>query len=798
MQVVSSAALPHTSVLWASRPQGWMLTVLCKATFVLAPGASPLAEAQEDIALGDEHWNDDPRRSLRVASDVVPFKPRADVLLVGTAYAPSMAPARSIVTRLVVGEVDKSVEVSQDRWFQADGSVVEGQRFSRMPLVYERAGGGPDTPNPVGIRAGAQDGMGRVRIPNLSLPGVVLRSTGEIVEPVGYGPIAPSWPARREKLGRTVLPQVWYDAPLPDGLDFRYFNAAPPDQQTDFLPPGPRLVLENLHPSGGRFTTVLASVLPYIQIEGRGGAPQPMRADTLWIDTDRLLCTVTFRAQIPVRQPDEPGEVKLWVEGTPAAPEASQRSARKPEEDTATFSVPSQAQPVSESPPQPASGARALPFRAHTQEISTSVKESGGRTGSTSALPFLNLSSSSISVPAPPGAAPAPPTFFSASAAPPAPPAPAAVPPPPPVFAPPGAVVPPPPGAVVPPLPGAVVPPLPGAVVPPPPSASAAWVRPAPLPVSAPAEIVIPLGHDGGAALSGVVSASDAAATPRADTPPAASPASAPVRRRPPPSEVVDLLWFDQGAPQRVRQQTAWAPHLRDPQKPVEWIVGEEPEEPTQAAADRRDVRRALGRVPLVDAAGITRLMDDAVDEDGIFDRPLLVVGGELAMSYDPLETLKTSLAVASQLAGADKRLKEVLDAASETANGPRSAVGPLVEGALSRLRQAFTQANRSLSPDYLETTVQRILIEERCYLRRKLLGGTHIGGLLALAGGGAPVPTYLPEELAEKLPLYAKFRVRAIAEPHAQQDPAESEPIALRVLALGRSMAAPGGRGRS
>jgi hypothetical protein len=209
-------------------------------------------------------------------------------------------------------------------------------------------------------------------------------------------------------------------------------------------------------------------------------------------------------------------------------------------------------------------------------------------------------------------------------------------------------------------------------------------------------------------------------------------------------------------------------------------------------------VRRALGRVPAVDAAGITRLMEEAVDEDGIFERPLLVVGGELAMSYDPLETLKTTLAVASQLAGADKRLKEVLDAASEIAGGPRGAAGPLVDGALSRVRQAFVQANRSLSPDYLETTVQRILIEERSYLRRKLLGGAHIGGLLTLAGGGAPLPTYMPEELAEKLPLYPKFRVRAIAEPHAQQDPAESEPIALRILALGRAMAAPGSRGRS
>lgn len=107
MQIVSNIPFPCTSVVWPNRSQGWVFTLLCKATFSLAPGTSQLAEDPEDIAEADEHWDDDTNRSLRVPSDLVPFKPRADVLLVGAAHAPQGVPARSVVARLIVGEVDK-------------------------------------------------------------------------------------------------------------------------------------------------------------------------------------------------------------------------------------------------------------------------------------------------------------------------------------------------------------------------------------------------------------------------------------------------------------------------------------------------------------------------------------------------------------------------------------------------------------------------------------------------------------------------------------------------------------------
>ncbi|MDI1435957.1 DUF2169 family type VI secretion system accessory protein, partial [Polyangium sorediatum] len=417
MHIVSNAPFPCASLIWPNRAQGWVFTVVCKATFSLAPGTSPLAEDPEDIAAADEHWDDDTNRSLRVPSDVVPFKPRADVLLVGSAHAPQQVPARSVVARLLVGEVDKSIEVTQDRWFQPDGSLAEGQRFTRMPLVFERAGGGPDTANPVGVRAGWADAMGRVRVPNITWPGVTLRAPSDFVEPVGFGPLAPAWPARRERLGalaRGSLPERWYESHIPDGFDFRYFNAAPPDQQTDFIPPNARILLENLHPSVPRLVTSLPGLAPVFLVEGRGQGPQPMRADTLWIDTDRLLCTLTFRAQIPIRLRDEPGEVKVWLDSAPpskaaAAPEAPPRPQKSiPPSEEAEGKAPRLKPPPAQTIADPslAQGAtgRVLPFQSTPGAAPEPARPpaSGGR------LPFLSAPASSLSAPAaaPPAAPP--------------------------------------------------------------------------------------------------------------------------------------------------------------------------------------------------------------------------------------------------------------------------------------------------------------------------------------------------------------------------------------------------------
>lgn len=321
MEIVSACPLRVTSVVWQPRPGAWALTAIIKATYRLEPLRSPLSDAQELPADEDNHWDHDPARSLYAPSDRVPFKRRPEVLLVGHAFAPGGRPVRSLVARLQVGEMDKSIEVWCDRVFAQDGQLLEGRPFTTMPLRWERAAGGPGTWNPVGMRFDASpDLYGAVAVPNLQPPGHHVASRGETFAPIGVGPVAPTWPSRAGRLtpeSAAGWAARWFALPLPEGLDASFFSSAPPDQQVDELRPDERIVLENLHPAHPRLVTNLAGVTPRAVAERVEGTREEVRlvADTLWIDTDRGVATLVWRGSIGLRQPQEAGRVVVWVDG---------------------------------------------------------------------------------------------------------------------------------------------------------------------------------------------------------------------------------------------------------------------------------------------------------------------------------------------------------------------------------------------------------------------------------------------------------------------------------------------------
>jgi hypothetical protein len=265
MDVLSLGPLPVASLVWQPAPGRHVLTIVCKATFDLAPVTSELSADQEAPNEDDNHWDDDPARSLYSPSDLAPFKPRADILLVGHAFAPRGEPVQSLVARLLVGELDKSIEVFGERAFTRQGGMRETARFTKMPLRYERAAGGPGTKNPVGVRSDATDPYGASLFPNLQPVGLSVSSPGDYIEPVGFGPIAPTWRDRMERLGphaAAFTPDSVRRRPLPENFDGAYFNAAPRDQQVDAIRSGERLVLEHLHRDHARLVTSLRGVYP--------------------------------------------------------------------------------------------------------------------------------------------------------------------------------------------------------------------------------------------------------------------------------------------------------------------------------------------------------------------------------------------------------------------------------------------------------------------------------------------------------------------------------------------------------
>lgn len=793
MDVVSNCPLLVGGRIWSTARGAVTLTIACKATYVICPGVSQLAEDQEPINEDDNYWDDDSARSLYAPSDLAPYKPAADVVLVGYAFAPGRIPVQSFHVRMIVGDIDKSIEISGDRSWSPEGALTEASRVVRVPLRYERAGGGPGTWNPVGIRPDTQDLYGRLLVPNLMIPGKFPTQRGEVIEPIGYGPIGPMWSLRTEKLGAyagTWDYHRWADRPLPEGFDPAFFNVAPRDQRVGEIRGNERIVLENLHPEHPRLVTSLPGLRPRAIAERASGRRDEVQlvGDSMWIDTERGLCTVVWRGLVGLTHAQEAGKITVSLDDG-----ARQSAVSDP--------------PTSAPPP---SADRRKPVR--TLDLTDPTMMARLQEVERQTMPFGKQGSSEITQPPTPtarasvsGGLP-----FASTPAPPAPPSPVAPPPlptvaRPPMMRPPEPSVP----AMAPPQP----PPPPQwapVAAPPPPEPAAKLsigqraVAESAAPAPPPALRDLPTASKSVATPSapaptqmgrlGAAAASDAAAVAAVQTPQASveTTSAAPIARprneyRSPTEPFVDLLWFDKTAPKRIRAQASFAAELRDGTSTGAWLTMEDTQQPKQEIKDRRDVVRVLRRVPAVDADGVTRALMASIDEDGALSPSLVVVAGEVMLFFHEVQTLKATIAVASPMAGVDKRLKETLDAANDLVQSDWKCTALAAEGMTSRLKEAFGQANRTLPPNFLDQNVERVLLEQRSYQKRMILGEKRIRAHLVPEGSSTAIPCYLLEEVEAKLPLFTRFRVSVIAEVRGQQDQYETNPLALVGLALAR-----------
>ncbi|XXT91588.1 DUF2169 domain-containing protein [Sorangium sp. So ce281] len=304
MQLISLSPLAASALLWRTA-NGPCVTVAVKATFQLSPdGVAALAAP---LPLFDDVFHEqNAGRSLYVASDTVPHKPRADVLLTGSAYAPPGQRVSHRWVRLAVfhahGQapaVDKRLQVVGERQRDpATGQAMAPAPFSRLPVRYELAFGGVRCPeNPVGRGADPAD---------LRLPSIVNPAAPDA--PDGLGPISSAWPQRRRALAAWDPAKLLLPVPeLPIAMDWGYFNAAPRDQQIRYLRGDEWILLEGLHPTVAQVRSRLPGVTARLllrapRLADPAGVELTVRCDTLWIDADALRCTLTWRASLAVAE----------------------------------------------------------------------------------------------------------------------------------------------------------------------------------------------------------------------------------------------------------------------------------------------------------------------------------------------------------------------------------------------------------------------------------------------------------------------------------------------------------------
>jgi hypothetical protein len=370
------------TLLWTPRAGEWNLSVIVKATFTLAPGASNVSAPQQDTVHDDVSWDQHTPTSLYAPSDYVPPKPRADVLLVGRACAPGGAAVESLIARLQIGHFSKSVRVIGDRVWM---STPEGPRpsrprpFTELPLRYERAARCGDNLGGIPIGPG-------IAVAGQPLPNIEPFDEQSTRATPGFGALPPGW-----RMMRSPSPQeAWAfvsrlrtsPVPPPQNLDWGVLNAAPRDQQIDQILPGSTLVLENIHPRHARFETRLPEVRPNVtRVDARTGASSDvaMRCDTLWIDADREILVMTWRGST-VGAPGETSANQFrvsWVKD--AKPAASRIAFAK---NTVDYSEPATTTPALPFAPEATDSPKVAPaprsriaFATGTRDVTDSLKQ---------------------------------------------------------------------------------------------------------------------------------------------------------------------------------------------------------------------------------------------------------------------------------------------------------------------------------------------------------------------------------------------------------------------------------------
>lgn len=322
------------------RPDGReLLVVVIKATYrlpsrsgdepVLSPEPAPLVTA-------DEFTGEPGLSSTTYEADFAPIKPRCDVLLNGSAYAPGGRPVERLRAALCVGAMSKELDVvGYRRWVRSLGvtSATPIVPFTRVPVSYDVAFGGRDVSsdnpskhewyalNHVGIGFHVNhsaEAIDKKPLPHTEEPGNPIKKPNGKYRPMAFGAVGRAWSPRAEWAG--TYDQRWLDEVfpfLPANFNEAYYQAAPADQQTAYLQGNEWVELTHLTPEGHLRFRLPPLDMP-VTFYPKSGPKESMQAaaDTLLLEPDLGRFTITWRASRPLRR--NAFEVRETVVGKPS------------------------------------------------------------------------------------------------------------------------------------------------------------------------------------------------------------------------------------------------------------------------------------------------------------------------------------------------------------------------------------------------------------------------------------------------------------------------------------------------
>jgi len=258
MNMINNTPFECTATPFIGIQNKTIMTVIVKGTFDFVSEDKVIpSKEQIQIFFGDERYES--FNGLKFESDLIPFKPYADIALIGKVY--SSKPVRSINASLQVDNMIKTIWAFGDRkWNSVTKSMTEPELFTEMEIVYEKAFGGSDESeivreNMIGtgfVAIKSNKDIDQVTLPNIEDPENLIKSIDDHPSPAGFGFIEKSWHPRIDYIG--TYDEKWQKEQCPgypDDFSFRFYNAAHPDLQKDsYLNGDEKITLNHLTKDG--------------------------------------------------------------------------------------------------------------------------------------------------------------------------------------------------------------------------------------------------------------------------------------------------------------------------------------------------------------------------------------------------------------------------------------------------------------------------------------------------------------------------------------------------------------------
>jgi hypothetical protein len=315
-----------------------------------------------------------------------------------------------------------------------------------------------------------------------------------------------------------------------------------------------------------------------------------------------------------------------------------------------------------------------------------------------------------------------------------------------------------------------------------------------PAPTAAPANVVAAMPIRAAAPVTWtdppVEPRSDPTPVPQAAPAPAPAPRRPPVAALDATAQpALQLLWLDPAALVRLRAHPEYRALLdaaaeRAPDAEVRSYAR------TSAAGNvdgYRDVLTVLAGARPRAPSELGAAIDGAIRDGNKLIPPLVVVGGELAIAFDERAELGATADVAAAICPGHDDVAQAV-AAARTYLESTSLGVPRVTSVLGgRIRDAVLAAQSDTDALELQHQIERTLVTGRSYRRRTLFGGTYLAGTLRPSSATATMTVYVRDTASGELPLLEHFAARILAELHPSQEPEPASLLALRIVAVAR-----------